>query len=203
MQSTFLPSLKTLVTSIHQLIHACTHAHTFYKCSSSACTVPWRSARRPTRCVLYKEIHAGLVFMLCVCICTGLKCSNSTATFAHSKQANRINTKHKHLGWRLHQEIFARAGQDAHQVHLRALEGTKNIWIRIGLSVCAHVQPDGPKHPLASSCRPTTFHHRPNTTIQQLNHQAPKAVQEQAGCIIGRDYPFPIVDHAEVSKVPK
>jgi cryptochrome len=29
---------------------------------------------------------------------------------------------------------------------------------------------------------------------------APKAVQEQAKCIIGRDYPAPIVDHAEASK---
>lgn len=30
--------------------------------------------------------------------------------------------------------------------------------------------------------------------------KAPKEVQEQAGCIIGKDYPAPIVDHAEVSK---
>jgi len=30
---------------------------------------------------------------------------------------------------------------------------------------------------------------------------APKSVQEAAGCIIGKDYPLPIVDHADVSKV--
>lgn len=30
---------------------------------------------------------------------------------------------------------------------------------------------------------------------------APKAVQEKANCIIGKDYPLPIVDHAVVSKV--
>ena len=29
---------------------------------------------------------------------------------------------------------------------------------------------------------------------------APKAVQEKANCIIGKDYPLPIVDHAVVSK---
>lgn len=29
---------------------------------------------------------------------------------------------------------------------------------------------------------------------------APRAVQEQAGCIIGRDYPLPMVDHAIASK---
>ena len=30
--------------------------------------------------------------------------------------------------------------------------------------------------------------------------KAPKKVQEQANCIIGKDYPAPIVDHAKVSK---
>lgn len=30
---------------------------------------------------------------------------------------------------------------------------------------------------------------------------APTAVQQQAGCIIGKDYPAPIVDHAAVLKV--
>jgi cryptochrome len=30
---------------------------------------------------------------------------------------------------------------------------------------------------------------------------APRAVQEKAGCVIGRDYPGPIVDHAAVLKV--
>lgn len=29
---------------------------------------------------------------------------------------------------------------------------------------------------------------------------APRSVQEAAGCIIGRDYPRPIVDHSVVSK---
>lgn len=29
---------------------------------------------------------------------------------------------------------------------------------------------------------------------------APRAVQEKAGCIIGRDYPEPIVDHAQASQ---
>lgn len=32
--------------------------------------------------------------------------------------------------------------------------------------------------------------------------QAPRSVQESCGCIIGVDYPRPIVDHAIVSKVP-
>ena len=31
--------------------------------------------------------------------------------------------------------------------------------------------------------------------------KAPKKVQEEAGCIIGVDYPAPIVDHAVVHKV--
>ena len=31
--------------------------------------------------------------------------------------------------------------------------------------------------------------------------KAPLSVQKQAGRIIGKDYPFPIVDHAQVSKV--
>lgn len=30
--------------------------------------------------------------------------------------------------------------------------------------------------------------------------KAPLKVQEEAGCIIGKDYPGPIVDHAEASK---
>ena len=30
--------------------------------------------------------------------------------------------------------------------------------------------------------------------------KAPLNVQEEAGCIVGRDYPLPIVDHNEVSK---
>ena len=30
--------------------------------------------------------------------------------------------------------------------------------------------------------------------------KAPRKVQEQANCIIGRDYPAPIVNHATVSK---
>jgi cryptochrome len=32
-------------------------------------------------------------------------------------------------------------------------------------------------------------------------HKAPKSVQEKAKCIIGKDYPLPIVDHAHISKV--
>jgi hypothetical protein len=31
--------------------------------------------------------------------------------------------------------------------------------------------------------------------------KAPKKAQEEAGCIIGVDYPAPIVDHAEASKI--
>ncbi|XP_013384158.1 cryptochrome-1-like isoform X1 [Lingula anatina] len=31
--------------------------------------------------------------------------------------------------------------------------------------------------------------------------KAPRAMQEKAGCIIGKDYPRPIVDHGEISKV--
>ena len=31
--------------------------------------------------------------------------------------------------------------------------------------------------------------------------KAPMSVQESCGCIIGRDYPLPIVDHQEVLKV--
>ena len=30
--------------------------------------------------------------------------------------------------------------------------------------------------------------------------KAPLSVQEAAGCIIGKDYPAPIVDHAEASR---
>lgn len=41
----------------------------------------------------------------------------------------------------------------------------------------------------------------PHTQHVHVQQQAPKAVQEQCGCVIGRDYPFPIVEHAEASKV--
>ena len=30
---------------------------------------------------------------------------------------------------------------------------------------------------------------------------APKSVQKAAGCVIGEDYPRPIVDHAEIHKI--
>merc|ERR1712178_383952 len=30
---------------------------------------------------------------------------------------------------------------------------------------------------------------------------APKEVQERVGCIIGKDYPKPMVDHSEISKI--
>ena len=43
--------------------------------------------------------------------------------------------------------------------------------------------------------------------LKKIPHQyiyepwnAPRSVQEKAGCIIGQDYPRPIVNHADVSK---
>lgn len=30
--------------------------------------------------------------------------------------------------------------------------------------------------------------------------KAPRNVQEEAGCVVGRDYPRPIVDHGDISK---
>ena len=31
--------------------------------------------------------------------------------------------------------------------------------------------------------------------------RAPSAVQREAGCVIGRDYPLPIVNHGEVEHI--
>lgn len=74
------------------------------------------------------------------------------------------------------------------------MEGTScrvSVCMFAYMPVCTH-------HSCLHSTHCTQNHHTQNVHVQQ---QAPKVVQEQCGCVIGRDYPFPIVEHAQVSKV--
>ena len=57
---------------------------------------------------------------------------------------------------------------------------------------------DGQGRGIHPKVRPCITEHAPKYIYEPWN--APMAVQENAGCIVGKDYPLPIVDHKIASK---
>ena len=134
---------------------------------------------------------------------------NPSLTTPVSPSPPSIHIKPKTAGRGVHPQVPPPAGQVPRQVHLRALEGPS---VKCELCVCMLVFVDVyiHTHTAAHVCclrlaidlfgwREQT--HTLSLSLARARAQAPKAMQEQWGCVIGRDYPLPIVDHAVASKV--